>query len=346
MLAQRARAVLRSCACFRALALALLVSALGCERKEATTTGKSEAVRATRAALPREPKLARPVELLALKESAYGPLLEFDGESVVLLTLDAAHWITPGQQPERVPLSLGPHRALGASSIFYWSDGAFFAVPKRGGAKARLGAAAEPSLLRAGGQRLVWIVSAELGLAGTGLSRVATLAEGRPVSLYETKAPLKTLHVLGDWAFFVEQSTSLEWRIGAVSLDASAGAQREPTFTRARRGRAPAMLVGRTELYFYESGERSVHRLSPDFVIDEVIAERVVCSPLAVAERVVCAQVSGIYEIARAEPNVRPLSTQPLGLVTALAVDSRRAAWVNDSGSGLVVRALELPQAQ
>jgi hypothetical protein len=144
--------------------------------------------------------------------------------------------------------------------------------------------------------------------------------------------------MLSDWVFFVERAPDASWRIGGVK---TAGGT--PSFTAPRRGRSPAMLVGRRDIHYYDGNKLEVRGLSPDFQREDVLARNFICSPLAVWQHVYCAQVEGISEIREGAAPERLVGSTPGGSVTALAANGRHLVWASDAGANRVeVKALAL----
>lgn len=279
----------------------------------------------------------RPVELLQLEESAFGPTLAFDGADVILLTSSAIHRAAPGHPPERIPADLGLHRALAENAVIHWSKASLWTTPLRGGKSKKLVEAPfEPHGIVASKGRVAWF-DRDAG----GVFTVRTESGKRARSLYVSSGTLVALTLIDGWAFFVERTVGDAWRLGGVSLDGGA-----PQLGVERRGRAPSMLASHGDLFFYDGPGRSVRRMRPDFTVERTVLDKLVCSPLAVTEaRVLCAQVGGVFEIPLESPRLLPISTLALGHVAALAANETHVAWVNDSGENrLTLRVVELPR--
>lgn len=105
------------------------------------------------------------------------------------------------------------------------------------------------------------------------------------------------------------------------------------------------MLSFSTGIFYYDLPTRSIRHLPPDLSTEETIAGNVVCSPLAVSSRILCARVEGIFEIPREGGPPKVLTTEPLGLVTAIAASNDIVVWINDTGrEKLTLRTLPLSQ--
>lgn len=274
--------------------------------------------------------------LFELPESAYGVTIAFDGEAIVLLSQSALHRWEPGQGLTRVPLELGAARALTSSSVIYWSEGTFWSLSKRGGEPRSLGKQPRvPQELVGARERFAWLTRAG------DKSLLQTLAGRRARTLYESEGELNGLTALDGSIFFIERARDGSWRVGRVSLDGG-----DPGFTKPRDGRSPSSLAaGRDVVFYYDGPSRSVRSLSPDFVFDEALVERFVCSPIFASPRVFCGQVGGLYEISLDAYVPRLLAANPAGPIAALAASETQVVWVNDVGENqLQVRVLPLPE--
>ncbi|HSC89756.1 MAG TPA: hypothetical protein VLC09_20895 [Polyangiaceae bacterium] len=282
------------------------------------------------------------MEVLQLAESAYGPSVAFDGEDLLVFGRDAWFRVAPGREPVRHEGATGPVRAWVGDALVYWEAGKLRRLSTRcSGAKCGAGQlllelARQPEWLAGAGERLAWIERDE-----GGTYRIRSLRAGRGRQIHESSERLVGLATIGNGVFFVEDSRD-GWRIGAVSLDGG-----EPRYTALRSGRAPAGLIGRDDLFFYDGPTRSVHRLGPDFVVDERLAEKLVCSPLAVADSVICAQVGGLVAVPTSGGEARQLISGQTGHITALAANGTHVAWIGEAGEArAVVRVLDLRPTQ
>lgn len=328
--------------------VALLLAACKNDAERASSSSAEASARAPSSAAPSGPSqsaspaavLEQPITLLELDESAYRATLRFDDEALYLLTETAAYRFAPGKEPLRMPLDLGAGPALTSSSIVFWSKGALLAAPKSGGTPRILAKLPrQPQVIVAAEDRFAWLERDDAGKYS-----IVTLVGGKPRVSYAPKGAIAAITMLDGEAFFVEVAPDDSWRIGGVSLDGG-----EPRFTKPRTGRSPSMLYGRRDLFYYDGPRRSVLRSSPDLENEEVIAEKLICSPITVGERVVCAQVGGIFDVpldSRGAP--RRLAGNP-GFITAIAANSSSVAWLKDNGKSgedkLALRLIPLPSS-
>lgn len=330
-----------------ALGIALACSA-GC-REDAPSSEHDRAAGA-RSAAPssaasirssKPPPVSRTAStLLEWPESAYGTQILIEGSSVLVLTPTAAIRVTEGTPPRSTRVPFGANAAPMTDSIAYWREGALRAVPKDGGEPRTLGSLARPpQRLFASENRLAWLDQAE-----DGTYSLQTLAGKTPRLLHRTRDHVAAATLLGDRLLFVERGADGSWRLGAVSTGPNGA---PAVFSRSHRGRTPSMLVAAPDgVYLYDGPTRSVRRWSAGLERETVIAENVICSPLAVAvpERVVCGHAEGVFEIPGKGKPPRVLAPENAGPIAAVAADERRAVWLVDSGENrFALRALALP---
>jgi hypothetical protein len=280
---------------------------------------------------------AEPTLVFAAAESAYHARLVADDTSFHLLTPTAAYHLAPGQAPRKIGIELGDGASGNGESFVYWSNGAVYRAFKSDPEKPlRLGAlSSRPQGFFTSGDDVCW-----LERAPDDRFRLMTFVRGKPTPSYESPGKLDAATMLSDWLFFVERPAGFSWRIGGVPVRGGT-----PTFTRERNGRAPAMLVARRDLYYYDGNSREVRRLSPDLAKEETLVRGFICTPLAVFEHVYCAQLEGIFELRQ---NERPLllsSERTRGPVIDLAANRTHVAWLSEAGAErLEVRSLALSE--
>ena len=276
----------------------------------------------------------KPQAVLTLPVSAYHATIATDEDAIYVLTPKAVVRVAAGQEPEEHALDLGIGPALTASAVVFWSQGAVWQAPKRGGAPVRLATVHhQPEYFAARGDHFAWVERSEQDRFS-----IQTLRHARPQTVYSSPGRIDALAVVSNWAFFVERPGTTGWRIGGAPL---AGAS--PTFTTTRTGRSPSMLAAwQTDIYYYDGRDFEVVRLSPDFHREEAVAEDVVCSPLAVAKRIYCGRVEGIFEIAAPHQPARQLAEVGRSMATSIAANSKLVAWIADTGRDqLTVQVLE-----
>lgn len=274
-----------------------------------------------------------PVTVLELNQSAYHLQLGFDRSALIVVSPDSLYRIAPGAVAER--WALEEQSVVGAIELPFitFSKGRLFRRAEWGAPPLDWAALqAFPAELVGSGRGCAWLE----GSREQSVYRIHSCGAVRRV-LYETSAPLAGLVVLGGWVFFTETVDESGYRIGGVSLDGGT-----PRFSEAFSGRRPSQLYAGDSLYFYDINTHALRRVSPDFVLQDVIAKQVICSPLAISDRVVCAEPGGIFQLSLPEGHRMQLASESGGLVVAVAASSRHVAWVVD-GAKASVRVLELP---
>jgi len=308
--------------------VAALMGGCRCDKPKATppTLSASSAVART-APAPRSSNAAadEPKVLLSLPFSAYQATIAIDEEAVYVLTNAALHRIVVGKTTEQFPLDLGFGATSSAHSILFWSEGAIWEVPKQGGKAVRAGSVPHrPQTLVASANRFAWLDRSE-----TGEFTIQTLVGQKPKTIYSSPGRIDAATMSDDSVFFVERVDSLKWHIGRVTTTGRAA-----VFAQMRRGSPPAMLAAfEDHIYYQDPRARDVLRLSRDFQREDTLAKGLVCSPLAVWESVFCSRVEGLVEVFGDNRPPRPLLANRRGeLITAIAADAHRIAWLADAG--------------
>jgi len=271
---------------------------------------------------PHAPTGIEPTVLLTLPISAYAPFLFVDQGVVYLLTRQAAYRLVPGEEPVQTPLDLGIGPAMTESSFVYWSKGAIWRAPKAGGKPRRVASLShEPQRFVTSGEQFAW-----LDRTDEGKFTIQTLAGGKPKTIWSALGDIDAVTMLQDWVFFVEREARGAWRFGGVRV-----AGGEPTFSTPHGGRTPALLVPFGDLYYYDSNTIEIHRLSPDFLTDEILSREFICSPFAVSVQIYCAHVAGLFELPK-QPKSSPVRLTDTRVITAVAASSALVAWLRDTG--------------
>lgn len=273
--------------------------------------------------------------LFERNESAYGTSLFILDNEVVLLTQTAVITLADGEPPKTRSLPLGAGAVLVGDSILYYNDGSVYVVPRiRGESQVYSDLKRPPMRLFASKERWGWLDRSTDGYFTLVVSRGKV---ARP--LYRTHHAIAFAAAWDESVFFVEAVARGSWRIGRFPFDGGPAA-----FSNARQGRTASMLAPSSEgVYFYDGPTRTVRRLSPDLQDDRVLAEKVICSPIAVSDRVFCARVGGIYEIPTKGGLPHPLAVETTGPITAIAADERRVVWLVDTAKDrLAVRSQTL----
>jgi len=277
--------------------------------------------------------------MLSLPVSAYHvSIAAADDDVFYLMTATAAYRLEPDRATAAMPLDLGAGAAATRSSIVFWSQGAVWSAPKTGGAPRRLLAVPErPQLFvaSASGEDFAWLARGR-----DGRFAVHALAGKGARAAYTSAGSIDAAMLLSDAVVFVEGLAGGQWRMGRVGISGGPA-----TFTALRKGRAPAMLTGRSAITYYAGSGYEVRRLSPDLQREETLSRNFVCTPLAVAEPVViCASVEGLFALQPGAPPRRLVAGSAERLITDVAASPRRVVWTVDAGPDSVeVRSLSLP---
>ncbi len=289
------------------------------------TRSTNEVAASSRSSAPQAPVPTKTATtLFTADSSAYAARLALDDDAVYLFTSGAAYRLVPGHPPERRELDLGLTPALAGDHLVYWSKGALWRAPKRGGAASMLAKLPrEPERLSASGERFAWLESSPDRRFG-----IWTLDGSRPREIVAPQGHVAALTLLDDQVFFVEELPGTAYRLGVVPLSGG-----EPRYSPEKKGRTPAMLAAAGEVFFYDGPTRSVRRASPDLARERVIARGVICSPLAAAERVYCAQPAGLLELPAEGGPARVLSAARSGAITSVVASANRVAWLVDRGA-------------
>ena len=317
------------------LVCGLAMGASSCTRRAADQRASPPASDGRDAA----PASALGTVMLSLPVSAYHvSIAAADDDVFYVMTPTAAYRLETDRVTAAMPLDLGAGAAATRSSIVFWSQGAVRSAPKPGGAPRRLLALPErPQLFvaSASGDDFAWLARGRDGRFG-----VHALAGKGARAAYTSAGSIDAAMLLGDAVVFVEGLAGGQWRIGRVGIRGGPA-----TFTALRKGRAPAMLTGRSAITYYDGAGYEVRRLSPDLQREETLSRNFVCTPLAVAEPVVyCASVDGLFALQPGAPPRRLVAGGADRLTSDIAASARRVVWAVDAGRDSVeVRSLSLP---
>ena len=273
--------------------------------------------------------------LLKRGESAYGTSLFVLSAEVLLLTQTAAIRLINGEPAKTCALPFGSGPAVVDDSIVYFHEGAVRVVTHEKCESKMYSKLERPPMgFFASNESWGW-----LGRDTAGAFALFTFHGNAVQPLYKTTHAITFTVGWSDSVFFIEKVAPDIWRIGRVPLVGGT-----VVFSSTRKSRIPSMLAPTDEgIYIYDGPSRMVRRLNLDLQHDRVLADRVICSPLAVSDRVICAHLGGVYEIPAEGGLPRPIATEVEGPITALAADDRRVVWVVDTAEGqLTVRSREL----
>jgi hypothetical protein len=308
--------------------VALSVAFGGCKRVEEPVSEQRPAP-TTEPAPSLAPQLLTPTQLLTLPSSAYQASIFADDEAIELLTSSGAYRLLPDKEPLVRALDLGFAATVTRQSYVYWSRGAIWSEPRRepktspSGATKLLALAEQPQHIVAdiAGDELAFLMRSQ----GDQYS-IGKRENGRLKTLYTSAGSIDALTMIGDELYFVERPDSAGWRIARVKLSGG-----EATFANRKSGRWPALLRGVKDLVYYDGARRDVLSLSPDLQQERTLAKDFICSPLAVGANVYCSTMAGVFALT-ATGKPRQLVAAPRQLITNLAANSKRLAFVSDIG--------------
>jgi len=308
-----------------------LASVVGCGRSSEDGVvgigleGVAKAAEAapTSAPAPSTNRKPEPTRLLAVSGTAYGATLASAEDGSYLLTGSAAYRFVQGEAPARWARDFGSTPVLTPGHLLYWSEGAMRQVPTSGGeATSAAQIPHQPRRLVSSGDHVAW-----LDQAVDGSFTIHTLEGSKPRVVHRAEGYVGTLVMNDERIYFAERAPDKSWRLGVVPR---AGGRAH--YSKAKRGRLPAMLVATESLYYYDGPSSTVLRVSPDLVNEEVLARDVICSPIAVAENVYCAQPAGLIEIGIDGGVRRTFPLEARGAITAVLATSTQLTWVTDIG--------------
>ena len=298
--------------------------------RDVSATSSSAALASTppsTAPLTQAAAVARPEDTLlcSLPLSAYQTALALTDDAILLLGNEVAFRVVPGSPPARLPIRPKPGATHTRSSIVFFAEAAIWKANHLGQRARKLAGLTQlPHYFVSNGDDFAWVTQ------GSGQAfQLERLRGNKPQVLYVSTGSIDAANMLEDWIFFVERGADGSFRIGGVP---SAGGA--PTFSAAKSGRSPAQLAVWHELYFYEGSERSLYQLSPDLKTERRIVRDSVCSPLAAAaDHVYCAHVGGLFEVSVSSGSVRKLAAKSKGMISAVAANAARVAWLSDEGN-------------
>jgi hypothetical protein len=299
-------------------ASALLLLA-ACSRGSPRSPGEPATARAAAPAA----KLVAPTRLLSLPVSAYTPSLALDGETVYLLTRDAAYRLVAGKPPRRTELDLGIGPVLAESGITFWSKGAIWNAAKEGGSVWRVATVPkQPEYFVASSAGIAW-----LDRADDGAYRLQTLDGQKARVLVAQQGEISAVHMVHDRVFFVTRGKDNSWRIGGVHI-----AGGEPAYTESRTGPTPAQLAGTESVVYYDMDKSEIRQLTPDLKTEHVWLKDFVCSPIHEANHVFCGRVEGLFEVLADSHTPKPLVFGRHQTITLVRANAKQVVWIADVG--------------
>jgi len=316
---------------------AIVVSGCQCDESESDAGSAASAAPSSSGEPPSPsgtaPPAPEPTSLLVLPTSAYRASLALDDEAIYVMTEKAVHRIVVGGATEKIPIELGFSATATTHSFIFWSEGAVWEVSKRGGKPEQLGLVPhQPQRIVSSGSRFAWVDRSDAGQF-----TIQAIQNQRPRVLHTSSGQIDAVTMADDTVVFVERTEPKSWHIGRVRTSGG-----KPAFAPERRGRTPAMLATfGNAVYYQDVNGLLLVELSLDLQRERVLAEKFVCSPLAVWESVYCCQVEGLFEVFGDGRAPRPLTPNARQLITEIAADSNRIVWLSDVGADqLAVRML------
>ncbi len=273
-----------------------------------------------------------PAVVLQLPVSAYQATLHLDDEALYVLTGQAAYRIAPGRPVEELRFDLSYGATATMYSYLFWSKGAIWNAPKRGGKPRKLAVVAhQPQFFASSGGNFAWVDRSD-----EGRFTIQTLREQKAFTTYESPGAIDVMGMMDNWVFFADRAGPSGWRLGGVPVTGGT-----PTFSAPRTGNSPAMLAIWKDIYYFDINTRDVRMVSPDLRHEETLLHDFVCSPIAVAERFYCAQLDGLFELVGKEHSPRQVAEVDRRPITYLAARGNTVAWLSDVGPDqLAVRML------
>jgi len=266
-----------------------------------------------------------PTRLTSLAVSAYATSLAIDDDAVYLLTSNAAYRLVAGQPAHGIRLDLGIGPVLTQSAFVFWSEGSIWSAPKQGGVTRQIAKFPhQPQYFVASGDALAWVDQSDEGLYS-----IQTLVGSKPRILVSSTGEIRALNMIGDAVYFVQRPTDGSWRIGVVRITGGA-----PEYAAERKGRAPALLSGSDDLYYYDLDKSQILKVSPDLQHEEVQLKEFVCSPIQVSSRIYCGCVEGLFDVSKQTLRPTALVHDRPGSITNISSNSKHVAWTVDVGAG------------
>jgi len=257
--------------------------------------------------------------------SAYHATIAMDDDAAYLMTSNAVYRLVEGEAPQGLLLDLGVGPVLTRTAFVFWSNGVIWSAPKAAGGPAQELAkfSHQPQYFVSAGDAVAWV-----DLSDEGVYTIQTLDGRKPRLLLSSTGEIRALDMVGDVVYFVQRPSDDSWRIGFVHR-----AGREPQYTVAKKGRAPAQLAGSDGVYYFDLDSKRVVRLSLDLRQEHVQLTNFVCSPIQVTDRIYCGCVEGLFDVGKDTQQPRVLVHDRPGSITRVASNGKAVAWLVDVGA-------------
>lgn len=265
-----------------------------------------------------------PTRLTSLPISAYSTSLALDGDTIYLMTSNAAFRLVEGEPAHGIHLELGVGPAISRSAFVFWSNGVIWSVPKQGGDPRQLAKFPhQPQYFVAAGETVAWLDQSE-----EGVYTIHTLDGRETRALLSSNGELRGMTMIDDALYFVQRPQPTTWRIGVIPLGGA-----EPHYGPPHKGRAPSQLTGTTSVYYYDLDRQQIIKVSPDLAHEETELADVVCSPIHASNRVYCGSVEGLFEVSDRTHRPRVLAANRPGSITSVISSDKRVVWTVDLGA-------------
>jgi hypothetical protein len=303
-------------------ALALVSGCKGCGESTEANKAAAPVPQVPARALQARDKVM-PMELMADSTSPYVSGLFVDDQAVYLTTDKMAYRVVPGGKPQRIPVENGATAGLTSTDLVYWGQNALWKVPKLGGQAQRLvDLKLQPAYLAAFGDDFAWAV-----VPTTGKFEIQTIENQKVRTLYFNSGRLETLTMGPGRVYFVEKDGQDPWRLGSVSVRGG-----DLKFAPPKSGPSPAKLAFEGEVYHYDLNSGEIRKIAADLSREEVIANKTICSPIAVAQKIYCPNMEGLWQLER-QPGAQTESVFPEPRrITNVAANAKFITWLADTG--------------
>jgi hypothetical protein len=315
--------------------LALAPGCKGCGESSQGNKGQAAPSLAQPAAALQARKGVMPSELMADATTPYAAGLFVDDDAIYLTTDKVAYRVVPGSKPQSIPVQNGATAALARTDIIYWGQEAIWKVSKLGGQAQRLAEVKlQPAYIAASGDDFSWVV-----VPTTDKFEIQTLENQKVRTLYSNPGRIEAFTMEAGRVIFVHKDGQGSWRIGSVSVRGG-----DLRFAPPQTGPTPAKLATAGDIYHYDLNSGEIRKIAPDLSRQEVIANKTICSPIAVADKIYCPNMEGLWQLER-QPGAKTESVFPEPRrITNVAANAKFLTWLADAGPDrLSLMLLKLP---